>query len=204
MQPMRTTIQVSALSLAVGAASFAFAADAHALGPLDLEVGARAGVGTTPGGVPSGAPNPLGFGRGARAGVSIIGLYGGLSFMYYFGGSDNVQIPLGTSVISASESVHSLLYGVEGGYGSKFGPLALRGTVGVGNISTVFSYSGSGVSAPSQTNNGLYIEPGVTGIVSLGMWFVGADANVLVLPSYAGGSSLEAAFTLHGQVGLTF
>ncbi len=202
MRLMRTTIQVSALSLAVAAALFA--PDAHALGPLDLEIGARAGVGTTPGGTPSGAPNPLGFGLGARAGVSIIGLYGGLSFMYYFGGSANEQVPVGTSVVSASASVHSLLYGVEGGYGSKFGPLALRGTVGVGNIATTGSFSGAGVSFPSQTNNGLYIEPGVTGIVSLGMWFVGADANVLVLPSYNNQSSLEAAFTLHGQVGLTF
>jgi hypothetical protein len=197
MQPMRTTIRVSALSLAVAAALFA--PEARALGPLDLEVGAKAGVGTTPGGVPSGYPNPLGFGLGARAGVSIIGLYGGLSFMYYFGGSSNVQIPTGAGVISVSESVNSLLYGVEGGYGTKLGPLALRGTVGIGNIGTTASASGV-----SQTQNGLYIEPGVTGIFSIGIWFVGADANVLVLPSYAGGSSLEAAFTLHGQFGVTF
>jgi hypothetical protein len=189
---MRTTIQVSALSLAVAAALFA--PDAHALGPLDLEIGARAGVGTAPGGT-NGGPNPLGFGIGGRAGVSIIGLYGGLSGMYYFGGSQN------------GVSVNSTLLGVEGGYGSKLGPLTLRGTVGIGNIGTNVSVSGSVAGIPLSgggTNNGLYIEPGVTGLVGLGIWFLGADANALILPSYAGGSSLEAAFTLHGQVGVKF
>jgi hypothetical protein len=190
MQPMRTTIQVSALLLGVAAALVAH--DAHALGPLDLEIGAKAGVGTTPGGVPSGSPNPLGFGIGGRAGVSIIGLYGGLSGMYYLGGSQN------------GLSAHSVLLGVEAGYGSKIGPLSLRGTVGIGNIETDVSLSGGAAAGISGSNNGLYIEPGVTGVVGLGLWFVGADANALILPSYAGSSSLEAAFTLHGQVGVKF
>jgi hypothetical protein len=185
MQPMRTTIQVSALLVGVATALVAY--DAHALGPLDVEVGARVGVGTAPGGT-SGV-NPLGFGVGGRGGVSILGLYGGISGMYYLGGSQDV---LGTSV-----SVHSVLLGFEAGYGSKFGPLSLRGTVGIGNIET-------DVSGGFPSNNGLYIEPGVTGVFAVGMWFFGADANGLLLPSYAGGSSLEGAFTLHGQVGVTF
>jgi hypothetical protein len=186
MQPMRKTIQVSALLVGVATALVAY--DAHALGPLDVEVGARVGVGTTPGGVPSGFPNPLGLGIGGRGGVSILGLYGGISGMYYLGESK--------SVLGVSVSAHSVLLGLEAGYGSKFGPLSLRGTVGIGNIET----DGS----PGTTTNGLYIEPGVTGVFALGMWFVGADANGLLLPSYGGGSSLEGAFTLHGQVGVTF
>jgi hypothetical protein len=106
--------------------------------------------------------------------------------------------------------VHSVLLGVEGGYGSKFGPLSLRGTVGIGNIETDASGSLAigGNSVPlSGSNNGLYIEPGVTGVISIGMYFIGADANALILPDfhgYDGSKSLEAAFTVHGQLGVTF
>jgi hypothetical protein len=199
MQPMRTTIQVSALLLGVAAALVAH--DAHALGPVDIEIGARAGVGTAPGGTGDGA-NPLGFGIGGRAGVSIIGLYGGISGIYYLGESKTAS----AGAVSVSASAHSVLLGVEAGYGSKFGPLSLRGTVGIGNVETDFSTSVSvpGFNFPSGSTNGLYIEPGVTGVLSFGGFFVGADANALVLPSYAGGSSLEAAFTVHGQVGYGF
>jgi hypothetical protein len=202
MQPMRTTIQVSALFIGVAAALVAH--DAHALGPLDLEIGARGGFGTTPGGG-SGA-NALGAGIGGRAGVAIIGLYGGLSGMYYFGESKNIPLPL---IGSVSESLSSVLLGVEGGYGSKLGPLTLRGTVGVGNLATSVSYSGvpAGANVPNTTYNGLYIEPGVTALIGLGIWFVGADANVLILPNgtgLTGDTSLDGSFTVHGQLGVKF
>jgi hypothetical protein len=39
------------------------------------------------------------------------------------------------------------------------------------------------------------------------MYFVGADANLLILPSIAqniSGSSTETCFTLHGQIGVKF
>jgi hypothetical protein len=200
---MRKTIQVSALLVGVATALVAY--DAHALGPVDVEIGARAGLGTAPGGTSNG-PNPLGFGIGGRGGVSILGLYGGISGMYYLGASQNASAP----GASSSFSVHSVLLGFEAGYGSKFGPLAIRGTVGVGNIESDYSGSlmfGSQGGSGSSSNNGLYVEPGVTGVLSLGMWFVGADANALILPDYHGydgSKSLEAAFTLHGQVGVTF
>jgi hypothetical protein len=199
MQPMRTTIQVSALFIGVAAALVAH--DAHALGPVDLEIGARAGVGTAPGGTSNG-PNPLGFGVGGRAGVSILGLYGGISGMYYLGESKSVTV-LGTTF---SASAHSVLLGLEAGYGSKLGPLSLRGTVGVGNIES--DGSGGIAGSPfSGSHNGLYVEPGVTGVIGLGMWFIGADANALILPDYQGydgSKSLEAAFTIHGQLGVKF
>jgi hypothetical protein len=192
------------LVTALGAGIVSAAADAHALGPLSLELGAKAGVGTNP---DSGNPNPLGFGIGGRGGVSIMGLYGGVNVMYYLGSSQTESI-LGTS---ESVSVHTLLYGVEGGYGlTLLNLLTLRAQLGIGDAAV----TGSGnVSAPgvsgggSKTNNGLYLEPGVVGMVSLGMWFVGADLNALILTDFnngSGNSSTKTAMTLHGQLGVTF
>jgi hypothetical protein len=171
-----------------------FANDASALGPLDLEVGAKVGVGTTPSNIPSGFPNPLGFGLGARAGVSILGLYGGGSIVYYLGGTDS------------GVSAHTLMYGFEGGYGIKLiDILTLRAQVGVGSYDVTAGPSGGG----STDTKNLYIEPGITGMVSLPFlgWFVGADANVLALTGQKdenGNSTTDIGFTLHGQVGYTF
>src|SRR5262249_32342874 len=103
---MRTTIRASALFFAVAAGLLAPAARAR--GPRDLEIGVQAGAGTVPGG--GSGPTPLGFGLGGRAGVAIFGLYGGLSLVNYFGESQTVG-PFKTSA-------KSLMYGVEGGYGS--------------------------------------------------------------------------------------
>ncbi len=166
------------------------ARDALALGPVDLEIAAKAGVGTSPGGT---TPNPLGFGLGARAGVSLLGLYGGLAFMYYLGDSDPVT------------SVHALTYGVEGGFGSKLlGLVTIRGQVGVGNYTETVDLK---VPSVSSSHSSLYVEPGVTGLVTLGPLLVGADANILILPSRTRPdlkSSTDTAFTLHGQVGVVF
>ena len=170
----------------------AFARDARALGPIDLEVGAKAGVGTNPS---SGPANPLGFGLGGRGGVSFFGFYGGLNLLYYFGGSTNVA---GTDV-----SYHTLMYGLELGYNIKLAILTIRPQLGIGNA--VFTAGPSG--GPSTDSSNLYLEPGVTGLVSLGTVFVGADANLLLLPSVAqgdGSHSTQTAFTLHGQVGVRF
>ncbi|HTQ44405.1 MAG TPA: hypothetical protein VMI75_16705 [Polyangiaceae bacterium] len=153
---------------------------AHALGPIDLEVGAKAGVGTKP--YNGDGPNPLGFGLGGRAGVVLLDhLYGGVNVMYYLGDSQN------------GVSFNTLMYGVEAGWGLKLLEiLTIRPQVGLGNAT---------FSAGNASNSNLYVEPGVTGLVSLGMLFVGADANVLVFPGLA---NSNAAFTLHGQVGLKF
>ncbi len=164
------------------------ARDAHALGPIDLEVAAKAGGGTNPG---SGPLNPLGFGLGGRGGVSFFGFYGGVDVMYYLGGSETV---LGESV-----SAHTLMYGVDLGYNIKVAILTLRPQLGLGNF-TVSTSPGGG----SASN--LYLEPGVTGLLAFGTFIVGADANLLVLPGIntPTGSTTETAFTLHGQVGLRF
>lgn len=83
---------------------------AHALGPIDVEVAAKAGGATNPY-TADGAINPLGFGLGGRAGVVVLDhLYGGVNLMYYFGGSGpDVGGPIPTATISA----HTLMYGVE-------------------------------------------------------------------------------------------
>jgi hypothetical protein len=178
----------------LGIGSMCVTRDASALGPVDVEVAGKVGYGTNPF---SNYPNPLGVGLGARAGVSLLGLYGGLSFMYYIGSSQDVASQGG------SISAHSVLYGIEGGYGTSLGPLTLRGQLGVGN----FTISESG--ALSGTNSNLYLEPGVTALLTFGMLLVGADANVLVLPGVnnplpPGDSSWDAAFTVHAQAGIKF
>jgi hypothetical protein len=197
---MRSIIGLSALFFAT--AGVLVTTEAHALGPLDLEIGAKAGFGTSPGGS---SPNPLGFGIGGRVGAQIFGLYGGLALMNYFGESQ-------TMAQGVSVSRHALHYGVEGGYGSKFGPLTLRAQVGVGNYTENVDVS---VSAPSTTTvvpasgsrSSLYVEPGITAMIALGTFFVGADATILVLPSRTeldGTTSFDAGFTLHGQIGVKF
>ena len=59
----------------------------------------------------------------------------------------------------------------------------------------------------STTKNSLYLEPGVTGLVKIGTFLIGADANLLVLPGFtdnSGNKSTDTAFTIHGQVGVRF
>lgn len=174
-----------------------FADSASALGPLDLEIGAKVGVGTTPSNLPPDSPNPLGFGLGARAGVSILGLYGGGSIMYYLGSSQSTP--------AGNVSDHVLMYGLEGGYGVKLiNLLTLRAQVGVGSYDVTLS-----TPLGNKDVSNLYVEPGVTAMITLPVvgWFVGADANVLVLTGEKDqnqNSSTDVGFTLHGQVGYTF
>jgi hypothetical protein len=187
------------VAAALGVGAICTSNDAHALGPLDVEVGLKGGVGTNP---ESSSPvNPLGVGLGGRAGVSIFGLYGGVQAMYYLGGSSTETVPGAGSI---SYSLHTVLYGVEAGYSIKLIPLlTIRPQIGVGNAT--FTGSAGGVSSSSSN---LYLEPGVTGLVSLGLVYVGADVNYLILPSIGNGApgntSTEGALTVHAQVGVTF
>jgi hypothetical protein len=184
---------------ALAAALTCIPRDARAVGPIDIELGARAGGATNPfGGNPQPA-NPLGFGLGARGGVALFGIYGGLSVMYYFGSSQSAT--LGTT--SVSTSYNSLLYGGELGYNIKLAIVTIRPVLGIGNYTLNASLSPGG----SSSINNLYLEPGLTGLISLGTWFVGADANALILPNMKQpdqSTSTNAAFTIHGQVGVRF
>jgi hypothetical protein len=194
------------LALALTLATALIAGDARALGPVDLEVAAKAGLGTDPLGT---GPSPLGFGIGGRAGLSFFGFYGGLALMYYFGASQNESFG---EVPGVSVSEHALMYGVEAGYNWYFlsKMLTIRPQLGVGNL-TISSSAGAlpqGVNPLPNSVSNLYLEPGVTALIALGQWFVGADGNLLLLPSIqepgATSSSTDAAFTLHAQVGLKF
>jgi len=174
-------------ALAAGAATFAGSRDAHALGPVDLEIAAKGGYGTNPFG---GNLNPLGVGLGGRAGVSFFGFYGGAGLLYYLGGSQG------------DVSSHTLMYGLEAGYNWKLTILTIRPQLGVGNFTGTTSLNNV-----SSSSSNLYLEPGVTALISFGTMFVGADANLLVLPDITqpgGAKGTETAFTIHGQVGVRF
>ncbi|HEX3345271.1 MAG TPA: hypothetical protein VHS09_11895 [Polyangiaceae bacterium] len=191
----RLPLLVAALAAAVLTASAA--RDAHALGPIDLEVAAKVGAGTN---LSNGGPiNPLGLGLGGRAGVAFFGFYGGVDVVDYLGGSQTLN-PAGSAGASGTkESAHALMYGLDLGYNLKVAVLTLRPLLGLGN----FELSTS----PGSTNPSyFYLQPGLTALVSLGLVFVGADANLLVLPSVGTptGNQVDTAFTVHGQIGLRF
>jgi hypothetical protein len=208
-----------AASLASAFAVTLMARDARAIGPVDVEVAGQVGIGTDP--LKNGGPNPLGFGGGGRAGVAFLGLYGGLALTYYAGGSDSngtfsERPPLMGVATRFSSSDHALMYGVEAGYGfSVLGVLTIRPQVGVGNFT--LSYAGTSpyvcacqiIIPPISGNiNNLFLQPGLTALVSLGVLLVGLDANALVLPSIkepaATSATTDVAFTTHVQVGVRF
>jgi hypothetical protein len=201
-----------ALALALGL--LCLPRQAQALGPLDVEVGAKAGAGSNPGG--TGGPNPLGFGLGGRAGVSLrglFGLYAGVNFVYYLGSNQSVGTTLSGLETTSS---HSVEYGFELGYGYRLGPVTLRGQVGVGSFEIDEVVAPNRPSTPGGfpgSERYLYFEPGVVGLVSIGFVFVGADVNGLLLPlgpsnpigpNGTAGHALAGAVTAHGQVGVKF
>jgi hypothetical protein len=196
------SVSIFVAALAFGAGTFAMTRDAHALGPVGVEVGAKVGVASNPSSAPANSivtpSNPLGFGIGARGGVDIMGFYGGVSLMYYLGSSQNIE----EDGVSASVSQHTLMYGLELGYGvTLLDILTIRPQIGLGNAT--FSGSGNGISingGDTSTSN-LYLEPGVTGLIGLGLWYVGADVNVLFFP---GLDNSKASVSIHGQVGVKF
>jgi hypothetical protein len=162
---------------------------AHALGPVSVEVAARGGVASSP---TKDQPNPLGWGIGGRAGVSIFSFYGGLSLMYYFGGK--------ASQPSVDTSNHTLMYGIEGGVNIGVPFVTIRPQVGIGDFSV--SASCSSDSGPTCTGgSNLYIEPGVVALVSLGQLLVGADADLLFVPNL---DSAKVAVAGNLQVGAKF
>ncbi|MGH7285572.1 MAG: hypothetical protein ACRELY_28965, partial [Polyangiaceae bacterium] len=189
MRAMKRSLVLSSALAAAALVSLA-SRDAHALGPVGIEAGARVGYGSAPSNFPSTSPNPLGVGLGARAGVDLFGFYGGLSLMYYLGGSSN------------GFSDHSLMEGVDVGYNIKLAILTLRPMVSIGNFTVTGSYAGA-----STNNSNLYFEPGVTGQISLGTFFVGADVNALILTGIQqtdGSKGTDTALTIHGLAGVQF
>ena len=164
---------------------------ADALGPVDIEIGARAGV-------TAGTLGPLGFGIGGRGGVSILGLYAGIDVIDYLGATaecGGCSSPAGQIVM---QSRSALLYGFEAGYNLKVSRVTIRPQVGLGNFRLSSAY-GDPPPGPRAISNYVYFEPAVVGLVSLGVLFVGADVGALLLPT-----GPDSALTVHGQVGVTF
>ncbi len=114
----------------LGVAILAFPAKADALGPVDIQIGARARVA-------AGNLGRLGFGLGGRAGVSIQDLYAGLDVIDSLGAigpCDTCSSPAGQTV---SPSRRALLYFVGADVGALVLPaqpssaLTVRGQIGV-------------------------------------------------------------------------
>jgi hypothetical protein len=192
------TVSIVAAAFAFGIGTFAMTRDAHALGPVDLEIGLKAGGASNP--FTTNTPNPLGFGLGGRAGIDIFGFYGGVQFTHYFGGSDQVSA---AGIESGKISYHANLYGVDLGYGfALLSVLMIRPMIGIGNASIGSSTTTQGLFSATvgdQSGNNLYLELGGTALLELGLWYVGADANILGFP---GLDHSQIAFAFNGQVGI--
>ncbi|HEX7663119.1 MAG TPA: hypothetical protein VF407_01345, partial [Polyangiaceae bacterium] len=107
-----------------------------------------------------------------------------------------------------SVSTHALMLGVEGGYGFHLSILTVRPQLGIGEATISSSISGGLASTSlSDSTTKLYLEPGVTAFVTVGVLYVGANVNVLLIPgvdSGNGDSKLWASFTPGLQVGARF
>jgi hypothetical protein len=189
---MKTFAFAVAVSTAV-LVTFVSARPAHALGPVDLEIAAKAGYGS----------NDFGFGFGGRAGISFFGFYGGLSAVDYLGKSvDNV-------------TTHTLLLGGELGFGIKISRLTIRPLLGLGEgiisesvpVVPAMSSSTALQGSSSNTSGSFYLEPGGLIQLNFGLIIFGVDAGCLILTSnqsIGGITQLTEAFTIHGQFGLKF
>jgi len=171
-----------------------YSRQARADGPVAIEAAARVGGASSPGWI----ANPYAFGFGARAGASIYGFYGGISGIYYLGGS------------AGGSGFHTLLVGLEAGYTFKLPFLRIRPQVGVGDGTFTQSASDGVLNPPVSTSVGnVYVEPGVVVLIPVGPIFVGGDANALVLPGFTlatPGATARSyvSFSGHAQIGVFF
>jgi hypothetical protein len=69
------------------------------------------------------------------------------------------------------------------GYGFKISIVTIRPQIGVGSALLLGTL---------PSTSALYLEPGVTGLVSFGHLFVGIDANVAIFPNRSGAASRQA------------
>jgi hypothetical protein len=198
------------LEVAVVVGIVLFARAARALGPVDVEVAGMAGATN----LASSAANELGFETGARAGVSWLHFYGGLSFV------DSPTVTMRALCVgpvvaycttgttsTLPFSVRSIRYGVDAGYDFRLlSRFIVRPQLGVGRIalyqsSPVQVVVSDGLEGLDGTAHDVYLEPGATAVVSLWHFFLGVDANALWVPELA---HSRAALTAHGQVGVWF
>jgi hypothetical protein len=231
-----------ASAIVVGGCLTAVPREAHALGPVEIEGGGLVGGGSNP----SHGPNPLSVGIGARAGVELKRVYLGLAVTYYFGdsgncgggsptsGADTSSLPPGFCTLASDGGEVELkqrasLYGVDLGYTLGFPRLSflkLRPLVQIGDAQITRTGSvtsqdiTNGALAGLRSENSFYLQPGLTAFVTAESFFLGVDANLLIMPSVtdidgvtsnaAGTGNLAsstrplAAFTSHAQIGFRF
>jgi hypothetical protein len=228
----------SALFAAVGV--LASSSEARAAVPIEIEGGGFIGYGTNP----SKGPNPFAVGIGARAGVDVYDLYAGLAITYYFGGSGNCgggapnsgegmsSLPAtycGAGIGEVSLSQMSVLYGVDLGYTLsiprvkylKIRPLLELGDTEItrsGNVGA--SDVTAGALSQYHSVNSFYAQPGLLVFLTVSGFFIGADANLLLVPGVlditGAGANMDGtgnlttekrtfvAFTTHAQIGFRF
>ena len=199
------------LALAATLASLASPRAARAGDRPEVEAAASIGLASNP--MPSvyfHANNALHVGLGLRAGVILFGgLYGGAKLVDYLGST--------TTIFETSIPVeeHAFQEGLELGWNFKLlGLLSIRPQIGVGNItfsgtanSPYFTPSGV-VLGTNRASSGssIYIEPGLTALVSFGPLVVGGDMSYLKIPDYPDSTATYSthAFTARVQVGVRF
>jgi hypothetical protein len=229
-----------ASAVALGACLWGWSGEARASDAIEIEGGGYIGYGTNP----SHGPNPLGVGIGARAGVDFYNFYAGLAATYYFGASGECGggapnsgaglSSLPSSFCSAvagevSLSQMTVLYGVDLGYTLtvprarflKFRPILELGDAQITRTGSVaMSDITTGPLAQYRSANSFYLQPGLEVFLTVSGFFVGADANLLLMPSVTdidGASNNNdgtgnllvskrtlAAFTTHAQIGFRF
>lgn len=200
------------LSLLFGALLFVSiffrSTEAHALGPIGVEVGARLGYATNP---DSNISNPLGTNIGVRGGVDLFHkLYLGLNAQYFFGSS--VDTPLSGPGTDGSVTTHTTLLGLEVGYSYHVSLLTIRPQLGFGDaqITTLGAYQPDAITTSSLpnytvTNTRFYLEPGIVALINIGIVYVGADANILVITdANTQDGNAYSSFAFGGQAGLHF
>ena len=200
------------LSLLLGALFFVSlffrSTEAHALGPIEVELGARLGYATNP---DSNISNPLGTDIGLRGGLELFHkLYLGGNVQYYFGSS--VDTPLSGPGTDGTVSTHTFLLGFEAGYSIHVSLLTIRPQLGIGDaaITTLGSITPTAVTGTplnnyTQTNTRLYLEPGVVALINVGLVYVGADANILVITDANNqDGNAYTSFAFGGQAGIRF
>jgi hypothetical protein len=196
---MRKASILAAALVTFGVGTLGMERDAHALGPVDLEIMLKGGYASSPTGAHN---NPLGAGIGARAGIDIFSVYAGVQFMRYFG-TDDASIPVPGG--SASYKASAWLYGLDIGYNINVSILTLRPQIGLGNTTIGTSLQGTGAlngsASPGGSDNNFYLEPGAVALITIGWFSFGADANLLWVPAV---EKSKAAFALDGQLGVKF
>ena len=178
-------------------------------GPIHLEAAGRIAVsGSQLSSPPYGWPGPgEGGGVGARAGVSYLGVYGGLTYMDYL--SEGLCL---YSTSTTCGSSHGFSYGVEAGYGRMFfRRLIVRAQLGIGDHatndeSTTFTCQGKCLASTSTwSTDFLYFEPALMMALALGLVLVGIDGSVFFMPQVdpqIGGSTTAIQFRVGFQLGV--